>query len=70
VNDQLHILKKIIGKLDDIEEAVFNDRKSDVKTYLASKKREITSLRRIGVRKKIENGMKKRRYTSPSCNIS
>ena len=32
VDDFLHILKKIIGNLDDLEESVFNDRKSDVKT--------------------------------------
>ena len=32
VDDLLHILKKLIGNLDDLEESVFNDRKSDVKT--------------------------------------
>jgi len=51
VDDLLHILKKIIGSLDDLEESVFNDRKSDVKT-ISLLRREITSLRRIVVRLK------------------
>jgi magnesium transporter len=49
VDDLLHILKKIIGNLDDLEESVFNDRKSDVKA-ISLLRREITSLRRIVVR--------------------
>ena len=49
VDDLLHILKKLIGNLDDLEESVFNDRKSDVKT-ISLLRREITSLRRIVVR--------------------
>ena len=49
VDDLLHILKKIIGNVDDLEESVFNDRKSDVKTISLLRK-EITSLRRIVVR--------------------
>ena len=49
VDDLLHLLKKIIGNLDDLEESVFSDRKSDVKT-ISLLRREITSLRRIVVR--------------------
>ncbi|PWU82121.1 MAG: magnesium transporter [Candidatus Nitrosopolaris wilkensis] len=49
VDDLLHILKNIIGNVDDLEESVFNDRKSDVKT-ISLLRREITSLRRIVVR--------------------
>jgi magnesium transporter len=49
VDDLLNILKKIISNLDDLEESVFNDRKSDVKT-ISLLRREITSLRRIVVR--------------------
>jgi magnesium transporter len=49
VDDLLHILNKIIGNLDDLEESVFNDRKSDVKA-ISLLRREITSLRRIVVR--------------------
>lgn len=49
VDDLLHILKRIIGNVDDLEESVFNDRKSDVKT-ISLLRREITSLRRIVVR--------------------
>ena len=49
VDNLLHILKKIIGDLDNLEESVFNDRKSDVKA-LSLLRREITSLRRIVVR--------------------
>jgi magnesium transporter len=49
VDDLLHILKKLIGNLDDLEESVFNDRKSDVKT-ISLLRREITRLRRIVVR--------------------
>ena len=49
VDDLLHILKKLMGNLDDLEESVFNDRKSDVKT-ISLLRREITSLRRIVVR--------------------
>src|SRR6266487_337090 len=49
VDDLLLILKKIISNLDDLEESVFNDRKSDVKT-ISLLRREITSLRRIVVR--------------------
>jgi magnesium transporter len=49
VDDLLDILKKLIGNLDDLEESVFNDRKSDVKT-ISLLRREIASLRRIVVR--------------------
>jgi magnesium transporter len=49
VDDLLHLLKKIIGNLDDLEESVFSDRKSDVKT-ISLLRREITSLRRMVVR--------------------
>jgi magnesium transporter len=49
VDDLLDMLKNIIGNLDDLEESVFNDRKSDVKT-ISLLRREITSLRRIVVR--------------------
>ncbi len=49
VDDLLLILKKIISNLDDLEESVFNDRKSDVRT-ISLLRREITSLRRIVVR--------------------
>ncbi|HET7149091.1 MAG TPA: magnesium transporter CorA family protein [Candidatus Nitrosopolaris sp.] len=49
VDDLLQILKKIIDNLDDLEESVFNDRKSDVKT-ISLLRREITSLTRIVIR--------------------
>jgi magnesium transporter len=49
VDDLLDMLKNMIGNLDDLEESVFNDRKSDVKT-ISLLRREITSLRRIVVR--------------------
>lgn len=46
VDDLLHILMKVVGNLDDIEDSVFDDRKSDAKT-ISLLRREITTLRRI-----------------------
>jgi magnesium transporter len=46
VDDLLHILMKIMGNLDDIEDVVFDDTKSDAKE-ISFLRREITALRRI-----------------------
>jgi magnesium transporter len=46
VNDLFHILKKIVGNLDDIEDAVFDDRINVVKE-ISTLRREITLLRSI-----------------------
>lgn len=46
VDDLLHILKKVIGNLDDIEDDVFDD-KIAVSKEIAFLRREITTLRRI-----------------------
>jgi len=46
VDDLLHILIKIIGNIDDIEDAVFDDKVAVVKE-IAILRREITTLRRI-----------------------
>ncbi len=46
VDDLLHTLRRIIANLDDIEEGVFDDRKSMART-ISVLRREITMLRRI-----------------------
>ncbi len=46
VDDLLHILMKIIGNIDDIEDAVFDDKIAVVKE-IATLRREITTLRRV-----------------------
>ena len=46
VDDLLHILMKIIGNLDDIEDAVFDD-KVAVAKEITILRREITILRRV-----------------------
>ena len=46
VNDSFHILMKIEGNLDDIEDAVFDD-KVEVVKGISILRREITHLRRI-----------------------
>jgi magnesium transporter len=46
VDDLLHILMKVIGNLDDIEDAVFDDKVSNAKE-ISMLRREITMLRRI-----------------------
>jgi magnesium transporter len=46
VDDLLHILMKIIGNIDDIEDAVFDDKIAGVKE-IATLRREITTLRRV-----------------------
>jgi magnesium transporter len=46
VDDLLHILMKIIGKLDDIEDEVFDDKVANARD-LSILRREITTLRRI-----------------------
>jgi magnesium transporter len=46
VDDLLHILMKVIGNLDDIEDAVFDDKVSNAKE-ISMLRREITRLRRI-----------------------
>ena len=48
VDDLLHILMKVIGNLDDIEDAVFDD-KVAVAKEISMLRREITTLRRIVV---------------------
>ena len=46
VDDLLHILMKIIGNIDDIEDAVFDDKVAVVKE-ITILRREITTLRRV-----------------------
>ncbi len=46
VDDLLHILMKIIGNIDDIEDAVFDDKVAVVKE-ITTLRREITTLRRV-----------------------
>jgi magnesium transporter len=46
VDDLFHISIKVIGNLDDIEDAVF-DEKIDIVREIAIQRREITTLRRI-----------------------
>ena len=46
VDDLLHILMKVVGNLDDIEDVVFDEKRSDAK-QISLLRREITTLRRI-----------------------
>ena len=46
VDDMLHIMRKIIGNLDDLEDLVFDERVSEAK-QISIVRREITKLRRI-----------------------
>ncbi|MGG7378570.1 CorA family divalent cation transporter, partial [Escherichia coli] len=46
VDDLLHMLMKVVGNLDDIEDAVFDDKITVVKE-ISFLRREITTLRRV-----------------------
>src|ERR687887_295406 len=46
VDDLLHILMKVVGNLDDIEDVVFDEKRSDAK-QISLLRREITTLRRV-----------------------
>ncbi len=48
VDDLLHILMKVIGNIDDIEDAVFDDKLAIAKE-ISILRREVTTLRRIVV---------------------